>query len=43
LHVDLPAQRVAAAIDRISLSAVRGRLRGDAAADGEFDDGWELL
>lgn len=42
LHAELPAQRVAAAIDRISLSAVRGRLRGEDD-ESEADDGWELL
>lgn len=43
LHAELPAGRVAAAIDRISLSAVRGRLRGEGADAGEAEDGWELL
>ncbi len=43
MHAELPAHGVAAAIDRISLSAVRSRLRGEDAESGEAEDGWELL
>lgn len=43
LHAELPAQGVAAAIDRITLSAVRGRLRREGGEGDEAEDGWELL
>jgi hypothetical protein len=43
LHAELPTRGVLAAIDRISLAAVRARLRGEDAESGEAEDGWELL